>query len=263
MDACFRFYAELNEFLPYDKRYQPISVSFKARQSIKHLIESLGVPHTEVDLVLVNGQSVDFHYLAQDGDKISVYPVFESMDISPLLRLRPEPLREPRFVLDGHLGRLAAYLRMVGFDVLYRNDYEDETLAEISADQGRILLTRARGLLKRKMVIRGYCLHTMDPQQQLLDVVERFDLRRLFAPFTRCIACNGFLKAVDKKEIIDLLEPGTRKYFDDFSRCEECGKIYWKGSHHDRMRDLLEWIDRSLQANELLTTAGNIYNKMD
>ncbi len=263
MNAQFRFYAELNEFLPYNKRYQPVAVSFKGRQSVKHLIESIGVPHTEVDLVLVNGRSVDFNYLAQNGDEFSVYPVFESMDITPLLKLRPEPLREARFVLDGHLGRLAAYLRMLGFDTLYRNDYEDEKLAEISAKQARILLTRDRGLLKRKLVTRGYCLRTRDPRQQLLDVIERFDLRHCFTPFTRCIACNGILEKVDKDEIIDQLEPGTRKYFNEFSRCVVCGKVYWKGSHHDRMQDLLAWIERSLQLKELQSEAKYIYNKMD
>jgi len=246
MNAIFRFYAELNEFLPYDKRFQPVTIPFKGRQSVKHLIESLGVPHTEVDLVLINGHSVDFRYLVQEGDRVAVYPVFEAMDITPLLKLRPEALREPRFVLDGHLGRLAAYLRMLGFDTLYRNDFEDENLAEISAQESRILLTRDRGLLKRKMVTHGFCLRTKDPRQQLLEVIKRFDLQGCFAPFTRCIACNGTLRRVEKADILDQLEPGTRKYFDDFSRCESCGKIYWKGSHHDRMLNLAAWINESV-----------------
>ncbi len=261
MNAHFRFYAELNEFLPYDKRFQPVTVSFKGSQSVKHLIESLGVPHTEVDLVLINGHSVDFRYLVQDGDRVAVYPVFESMNITPLLKLRPEPLREPRFVLDGHLGRLAAYLRMLGFDTLYRNDYEDENLARISAVESRILLTRDRGLLKRKMVTHGFCLRTKDPRQQLLEVIKRFDLQDCFMPFTRCIACNGILRKVEKADILDQLEPGTRMYFDDFSSCISCGKIYWKGSHHDRMQGLVAWIGENLNEKHLELDVKNIGKK--
>jgi uncharacterized protein with PIN domain len=245
MNATFRFYAELNEFLPKIQQYQPVEVAFKGCQSVKHLIESIGIPHTEVDLVLVNGSSVDFKYLVKQDDLVSVYPVFESLDITPLLHLRPLPLRNPIFVLDGHLGRLAAYLRMLGFDVLYRNDYNDEELAEISAEQNRILLTRDRGLLKRRRVTRGFCLRTRDSREQLLNVIQRFDLLTQIKPFSRCIACNGMLSKVEKEEIVDQLEPGTKKYFDDFSRCEDCGKIYWKGSHHDRMNGLIDWIKNS------------------
>ncbi len=251
MDAIFRFYAELNEFLPENRKYKPLQVSFKGRQSVKHLIESAGIPHTEVDLVLVNGRSENFGYLVHQGDRVSVYPVFESLDITPLLKVRPEPLRDPRFVLDGHLGRLAAYLRMLGFDVLYRNDYDDEELADISATAGRILLTRDRGLLKRSKVTHGFCLLTKDPRQQLLDVIRRFDLLNQMNPFTRCIACNGLLVNVDKSEIMDRLEPGTKKYFNDFSRCENCGKIYWKGSHHNRMDTLICWLRNSINKNHL------------
>ena len=245
-EAIFRFYAELNEFLPLEKRYQPIPICFEGRQSVKHLIESSGIPHTEVDLVLVNGRSVDFTYLVQPGDRISIYPVFESLDITPLNHLRPKPLRIPRFVLDGHLGRLAAYLRMLGFDTLYRNDFDDEELADISVQQNRILLTRDRGLLKRRMITRGFCLRTRDPRQQLLDVVRRFDLLARIEPFTRCIRCNGLLEMVDKKVILDQLQPKTRKYFQQFSRCEDCGRVYWKGSHHERMLTLLDWLQVSL-----------------
>ena len=248
MKACFRFYAELNEFLPNHQQYRLILVEFKGRQSVKHLIESSGIPHTEVDVVLANGQSVDFSYLVQQDDRIAVYPVFESLDITPLLRLRPSPLRVSRFVLDGHLGRLAAYLRMLGFDTLYRNDFDDEELAEISAAQQRILLTRDRGLLKRSKVLRGFCLRTKDPHQQLLDVVQRFDLQSQIAPFTRCIACNGILETVQKSEILDQLQPKTRKYFNEFSRCVDCGKIYWRGSHHERMQALVAWVEKSLQS---------------
>jgi len=249
MDASFRFYAELNEFLPRERQYQTLRICFNGRQSVKHLIESSGIPHTEVDLVLVNGRSVDFSYLVQAHDRVAVYPVFESMDITPLLKLRPAPLREARFVLDGHLGRLAAYLRMLGFDTLYRNDFDDPELAQISAGQKRILLTRDRGLLKRSMVTRGYCLRTREPRRQLLDVMRRFDLSGQVRPFTRCMACNGLLKVVNKTEIEDQLQPLTRMYYREFSRCDQCGQIYWKGSHHARMQAVLTWLEVEINTN--------------
>jgi hypothetical protein len=154
--AWFRFYAELNDFLPPARRMTAFEHPFLDAAPVKDMIESFGVPHTEIDLILANGASVDFAYLVQDGDHISVYPVFEALDITPVLRLRPQPLRESRFVLDAHLGRLAGYLRMAGFDTLYRNDFTDPELAYISHDEHRILLTRDIGLLKRSMVTHGY-----------------------------------------------------------------------------------------------------------
>ena len=240
--AIFRFYAELNDLLPADKRFQGIRQEFKGRQTVKHLIESQGIPHTEVDLILVDGRSVDFSYIPQEGDFISVYPVFETFDISSLIRLRPKPLREPRFVLDGHLGRLVTYLRMLGFDTLYQNDYSDEELASISVNETRILLTRDRGLLKRDQVTHGYLITTRDPRQQLLAVVRRFDLISSFKPFSRCIACNGVLVTVSKVDVIDQLEPNTKRFYEHFKRCENCGKVYWKGSHHERMLSLIEGV---------------------
>ncbi len=234
--AEFRFYAELNDFLPEARRYVPFVHHFHARASVKDMIESLGVPHTEIDLILVNGESVDFSYIVQDGDHISVYPVFESFDITPVLRVRPRPLREPRFVLDTHLGKLAAYLRMMGFDALYRNDYEDAELACISRDERRTLLTRDRGLLKRSMVTHGYCVRSTHPRQQIIEVLRRFDLLRMVEPFKRCIRCNGPLEPVDKMAIADRLPPRTRRYYDTFRICRDCGQIYWRGSHYERMQ---------------------------
>jgi len=142
--AFFRFYAELNDFLPRRRRQREFAVPLDGSPAVKHVIEALGAPHPEVDLILVNGQAVDFSYHLQDGDRVSVYPVFETFDITPLNRLRPHPLRQPRFVLDGHLGRLAAYLRMLGFDTLYTPHAEDERLAQLASDEKRILLTRDR-----------------------------------------------------------------------------------------------------------------------
>lgn len=237
--AHFRFYAELNDFLPQNKRQTTFSHEFDGRVSVKHLVESLGVPHTEIDLILINGMSVDFSTIVEDGDRVSVYPVFESLDINPVGRLRPQSLRQTKFVLDTHLGQLATYLRLLGFDTLYRNDYEDEELARISSRQGRILLTKDRGLLKRNVITHGYCVRETDPRQQLIEVVERFDLRRDIAPFQRCLRCNGRLIPVEKETITDRLRPNTRAHYDEFRMCQSCHRIYWKGSHYRRMRRFL------------------------
>jgi len=243
--AFFRFYAELNTLLPVNDRFQEIAQVFKGSQTVKHLIESLGIPHTEIDLILVNGNPVDFSFIPMEGDHISVYPVFESFDILTLIRLRPIPLRDSRFVLDGHLGRLAAYLRMLGFDSLYRNDFSDEELAQISENEKRILLTRDRGLLKRSKVTHGFLLTPRDPRQQLLAVIHRFDLVSSFKPFARCLACNGILENVSKEAVVNLLEPRTKQYFEKFKQCADCGKIYWKGSHYERMLGFIKWVQKA------------------
>ena len=235
-----RFYEELNDFLASALRKVDIAHTFDRRASVKDMIESFGVPHTEVDIILVNGQSVDFSYIVQDGDRISVYPMFESLDVSPLLRLRPAPLRSPAFVLDTNLGRLARYLRLLGFDCLYQNDYDDDTVATIADSEQRTVLTRDRALLQRRIITRGYFVREVRPRLQVKEVLARFDLYRLIAPFSRCIRCNGALQAVDKQIIEQRLEPKTRKYFESFMRCSDCGQIYWQGSHHARSLRLIE-----------------------
>ncbi|MCW5852583.1 MAG: Mut7-C ubiquitin/RNAse domain-containing protein [Anaerolineae bacterium] len=242
--ATFRFYAELNDFLPPSRR-QEFAYEFQGRGSVKDLIEALGVPHPEVDLILVNGVSVDFGCLVQDGDRVSVYPVFESLAIEPAVRLRPHPLREPRFVLDVHLGKLTTYLRLLGFDTLYRNDYADPELARISSEEGRLLLTRDRGLLKRGVVSHGYYVRATEPLAQLLEVLRRFDLFEAIQPFHRCVRCNGAVEPVAKEAVLEFLLPKTRLYYDEFYRCVECGRIYWRGSHYERMQRL---VDRIRQA---------------
>ena len=234
-----RFYEELNDFLSPALRKVAFSHTFDRRASVKDMIESFGVPHTEVDIILVNGESVDFSCIVQDGDRISVYPVFESLDISPLLRLRPAPLRSPAFVLDSNLGRLARYLRLLGFDCLYQNDFDDETVASIAAREQRTVLTRDRALLQRKVITRGYFVREVRPRPQVKEVLARFDLYRLVTPFSRCIRCNGDLQVTDKQAIENRLEPKTRKYFDTFRMCTDCGQIYWQGSHHARSLQLI------------------------
>jgi len=238
--VSLRFYAELNDFLPPALRAVDIGHEFRRRASVKDMIESFGVPHTEVEVILVNGRAVDFSYIVQDGDRISVYPVFESVDITPLLRLRPQPLRRPKFVLDCNLGRLARYLRLLGLDCLYRNDYHDAEVARIASEQQRTVLTRDRSLLQRRIITHGYFVRAQQPRAQVREVLARFDLYRQVAPFSRCTRCNGELRAVDKQAIIDRLEPKTRRYYDSFRICGACGQIFWQGSHHTRMQRLVE-----------------------
>jgi uncharacterized protein len=238
--AIFRFYAELGDFLPAYRKQQAFGYSFDENASVKNIIEGLGVPHTEIDLILVNGKSVDFSYRLLDGDRVSIYPVFESLDITPILHLRPEPLRQMSFILDSHLGRLAAYLRMLGFDTLFQNNYQDEELASISQEERRILLTRDRGLLMRSKVNRGYYVRNVDPYKQLIEVIRRFDSFDMIAPFQRCLLCNKILQSVRKDQIFDRLPNRTRDIFNEFKTCPLCQRIYWKGSHFDRMSKMIE-----------------------
>jgi uncharacterized protein with PIN domain len=226
--AQFFFFGRLNDFLSREQREQGIPVDFRERQSVKHLAESLGVPHPEIGPVQVNGRSATLETITQDGDRVEVYPVPDGCPV------------EPRFVLDGHLGRLAAYLRLLGFDCLYRNHYDDEDLAEDAHREGRILLTRDRRLLMRKAVDYGYCLRSLDPGEQLSEIIRRFDLAKHIVPFHRCPRCNHSLEPVSKEAVLDRLEPLTRLYFDEFQICPACQQIYWKGSHYERMQDLIE-----------------------
>ena len=237
--VTLRFYEELNDFLTPELRKRDFTHAFGRRTSVKDMIESFGVPHTEVEIILVNGASVDFTHIVQDGERISMYPVFEGLDVTPILRLRPEPLRTPRFILDTNLGRLAGYLRLLGFDCLYRNDYDDSTVAETAQREQRTVLTRDRALLQHRIIDHGYFVREVRPRFQVKEVLARFDLYRLVKPFSRCTRCNGELRDVDKAAIVDRLEPKTKKYFDTFKRCASCQQIYWQGSHYERSLKLL------------------------
>lgn len=240
MQAHFRFYEELNDFLPPEKQKTTFVHFFKDRASIKDMIEAIGVPHTEVDLILVNGRAVDFSYIVQDNDRVSVYPVFESLDISAVTELRARPLREPKFILDVHLGKLAHHLRLLGFDTIYRNNFTDEELARISSVGKRILLTKDRNLLKRALVTHGCYVRETSPKKQLLEVLKRFDLFKSVAPFSRCLDCNTPLQEVAKDEITHQLPPKVREQFDEFVRCPVCDKIYWPGSHYEKMKKFVQ-----------------------
>jgi uncharacterized protein with PIN domain len=246
--AYIRVYAGLNDFLPPEKRGQTTAHLFEVSGSVKDTVEAIGVPHTEVDIVLANGESVDFSYQVRDGDHISVYPAFQSIEIPSLKHLRPQPPSEMHFILDSHLGRLAAYLRMLGFDTKYRNDFRDEELAQISSQEGRILLTRDQGLLKRNLVTHGYWVRATRPREQVVEVVSYFDLVPLIIPFRRCVQCNALLQSVSKGLILHRLLPETRQYHEEFYICPACDRIYWKGSHYRRMWAFIERIRDAPQA---------------
>jgi len=235
-----RFYEELNDFIRADWRKQQIERQLKHRTTTKDLIESFGVPHTEVDLILVNGVSADFAHRVDDGDQISVYPVFESFDISEVTRLQERPLRDLRFIADCHLGKLAGTMRLLGFDVEYRNDIDDEELAAAVVNDKRVLLSRDRRLLMRKVIDRGYLVRSQNSDEQLAEVIKRFDLSRQLQPFTRCARCNGILEPVEKAAVLDLLEPKTKLYFEDFFQCQSCRQVYWQGSHLTAIKELVE-----------------------
>jgi uncharacterized protein with PIN domain len=233
--AHLRFYAELNDLLPSDKRQRSTAYRFTGRPSIKDAIEGCGVPHTEVDLIVVDGAFVGFDYRLRPGDRVAIYPVFESLDVSPAVQLRPEPLRRTAFILDGHLGKLARLLRMLGLDALYCQDSEDSEIVHLVASEQRIILTRDRGLLKHASVTHGYCVRSLEPPQQAREVLRRFDLYAQVRPLSRCIHCNGGLERVDKNAILSQLPPRTSLYYDVFHRCLRCGRIYWPGSHYQNM----------------------------
>lgn len=172
----FRFYEELNDFLTADKRRKEFAHNFRGEPSVKDTIEAIGVPHTEIDLILINEVSVDFQFQLQGNERISVYPVFESMDIAPLVRLRPRPLRESKFIADVHLGTLARKLRLLGFDTLYQNNFDDPEIIDLALAEHRIILTRDKGILKQSRVTHGYWIRQQDPIKQTREVIRRFQL---------------------------------------------------------------------------------------
>jgi uncharacterized protein len=238
--AEFRFYEELNDFLAPALRKREFPYGFAGTPSVKDAIEAIGVPHAEVDLVLVDGVSVDFARRLRGGERIAVYPMFERLDITPVTRLRPRPLRQTRFVLDVHLGKLARYLRLLGFDTLYRMDFNDAEIIATSLAEARIILTRDRGLLKHRVVTHGYWVRATDPHEQAAEITRVFDLGNSARPFTRCLRCNGDLQPAAKDDVADRLPPRVRAQFDEFARCPACGRLYWRGSHYARLRRIVD-----------------------
>ena len=237
--ATLRFYEELNDFLPGKKRKVDFAVEVDRSRSVKDAIESVGVPHTEIDLILVDGKSVDFAHLLRGGERVAVYPMFESLDIAPVLRLRPMPLRDPRFVADVHLAKLARHLRMAGFDTQWANDWDDDEIVRRSSADRRTILTRDKGMLRRSDVERGYFVRATESEAQLGEVVHALQLEKLVAPFTRCRECNLVLEDVAKEAIVDRLPEKVRGFYQRFRRCPGCDRVYWEGTHFARMQGVL------------------------
>jgi uncharacterized protein len=238
--AMFRFYEELNDFLPVEKRKVQFEYRFDCRPSVKDAVEAIGVPHTEIDMIIVNGVSVAFSYNLRDNDSISIYPVFESFDISDVTHLREKPLREPKFIADVHLGKLVRQMRLMGFDTAYENNLTNDEIIKRSLLEKRAILTRDKGMLMNGAVTHVCWIRSTNNREQLEQVIKRFDMNRLLNPFTRCLDCNGLIENVSKEEILSKIEPGTSLYYDEFRRCIVCGKIFWKGSHYLKMKKNIE-----------------------
>lgn len=238
--ATFRFYEELNDFLAPARRRREFAVPCARAATTKHMIEALGVPHTEVELILLNGASVGFGALLREGDRVAVYPKFEAFDVTPLLRVREAPLRDTRFVADTHLGALARFLRMLGFDTLHDNAFTDEEIERIALSQGRIVLTRDRDLLKRRSITHGCYVHALRPQQQLSELFERLQLSRSARPFTLCPRCNAALRPVARAQVAQRLPPRVGELYERFATCDACGRVFWEGEHWQRLRALVD-----------------------
>jgi uncharacterized protein with PIN domain len=249
--AEFRFYEELNDFLPAERRKVGFQQPFHGTPAVRDVIQAIGVPHTAVDLVLVDGRSVDFAHRLLGGERVAVYPVFERFDISPISHLRPQPLRQTRFILDVHLGRLTRYLRMLGFDSAYRSDWEDAQIIERAQSEQRIILTRDVGILKQKRVTHGYWLRNSEPGKQLIEVLEALDLRGQLKPFTRCMDCNGTIRPAPAELLDRMVDPDILVRFDRFWRCANCGKVYWRGSHYRRMLEAVQRINEQRESTEV------------
>jgi uncharacterized protein with PIN domain len=235
----FRFYAELGDFLAPAQRGRCFDIECPPGATVKHMIEALGVPHTEVELVLVDGESVGFERRLVAGERVAVYPKFEAFDIASLLRVRAAPLRVTRFLADAHLGALARLLRMAGFDTHYDNRIADAEVVRLACAEQRIVLSRDRDLLMRREISHGCYVHAQAPREQLSELFARLDLAASARPFSLCTRCNAPLQAVDKREVEAALPPRVRERQQSFSRCPVCRRVYWEGSHWQRMRELL------------------------
>ena len=245
-NVYFRFYEELNDYLSAGKQKLRFEFFFSGRLSIKDAIQSIGVPPDEIDLILVNQQSRGFDYLLQDGDRISVYPVFELFNLSGISHLREKPLRNPAFICDVHLGRLCKYLRMLGWDTLYSNQFTPEEIILRSNQEKRIILSRSYQLIRHKKVTHSYLIRSSNPLEQVKDLIKKLDLSNVTDPLTRCLNCNEKFVPIEKQDILHRLQALTAKYYEEFFICPTCNQIYWEGSHFENM---LKFIHQHLQNN--------------
>ena len=217
------------------RRKRSFTRTFASAPAIKDIIEALGVPHTEIALILVDGRSVRFSHRLRGGERVAVYPMFERFDIRPLHKLQPKPLRRTRFVADVHLGRLARCLRLLEFDTLYSTNLDDRSLVAISVRERRILLTRDVELLKHRMLTRGYWVRTTDSDRQVEEIVRAFSLEKNLRPFTRCMNCNTLLRPVARAVVAGRV---PMRVFRRYRRFTYCGRFYWRGTHFQRLEQL-------------------------
>lgn len=243
----FRFYEELNEYLPVEKRKKRFAHSFNDLSTVGSVLESLGIPLQEIDLLLVNEKSADFSRTINDGDFVSVYPVFESMDISSLASLPSRPLRKTRFFLDVHLGKLARKLRLLGFDSQFENNTTSDQLICIMEKGERIVLTQNRRLLQGSGTSHGYWVREETTDSQTVEILHRFDLLNAIRPFTLCLGCNLPLTPIEKSIIRDDLPPRIRRDFELFHHCPGCGRNYWHGSHFEKMKRFINQVKQKAE----------------
>jgi uncharacterized protein len=232
------FRGDLNFFLGSKFRSETVERKLSERTSIKDVIESCGIPHSEVDAMLVDGQSVGFDYTLASDAGVDVLPVVHRDMLETEKHLQSTGI--VRFVADGHLGKLTRNLRLLGFDVAYDPRADDRELLDIMARENRALLTRDRRLLMHSIVRHGYYPRSQNADEQTVEVLRRFDVVKMIAPFTRCLRCNARLQDAAKADVIEQLEPLTKKYYNEFRRCPACKQIYWSGSHFAKMQKCIE-----------------------
>ncbi|MFF9207441.1 MULTISPECIES: Mut7-C RNAse domain-containing protein [unclassified Streptomyces] len=224
------FAPELHLFVPQARRGGAVPAAIDGVSTLGHVVESLGVPLTEVGGLAVDGREVPVSYIPAAGDRVRVGTVQRPQQV---------PGAPLRFLLDVHLGTLARRLRLLGVDTAYEStDIGDPALAARSAAEQRVMLSRDRGLLRRRELWAGGFVYSTRPEEQLRDVLDRF--RPELRPWTRCTACNGLLRRATKEEVADQLEQGTHRTYDVFAQCRDCGRAYWKGAHHEQLEAIVE-----------------------
>ena len=254
-----RCFAELNDFLPSGNKQKPFGLTLKEPVTIGEVAVILGIPLSEIDLVTVNSTPVGRSYRPIENDYIAVYPTFETFDIGSLQTVQKKPLRITRFILDAHLGKLARYLRMLGFDSLYRNDYTDREIIETARDEKRIILTRDKLLLRSPRVDHGYYVRAIEKHSQLFEVVKKFDLYSQFRTFSRCMTCNTALSPESRESfLLRRIDPAIYHYYKEFYYCPSCDKFFWRGSHFQRMEQYIrDIIDRKSVSDHPILNENN------
>lgn len=234
-----RFYGQLNRFLAPQRKHKTFVYAVKGTPAIKDTVEALGVPHVEVDCILINGQSVGFDYQIKGDERIRVYPQANHLRLKRIMRLKAKPPARPRFILDAHLGKLTRHLRLLGFDVLYRKDIADQQIVAATRRTGRVVLTRDIGILKNKTVRYGYFVRAIDPKKQLKEIIQRFNLSGRIKPFRVCLRCNGRIRRVAKDKVMHRLPPLTKEFYTRFYMCRSCRKVYWQGAHYESLAGII------------------------